>query len=171
MFKRKGLLICLTLAFGAIAQGQQPSNPTQDGSTSEQRIRFRRGHIQSREGRNERHEIGKSRGLRELSLTDDQQHQRRTIVDRHLEAIKSQRDELFKLREKRVQGSFINEDAARAKALRQEIHDSMARMHGEIETILTPEQRTKLEQIRTAREARREEMRKRRDERRERIPE
>jgi Spy/CpxP family protein refolding chaperone len=169
MFTRKILLICLTLAFGAIAQGQQPSNPTQDGSTSEQR--FRRDHRQNREGRNERHEFGRSRGQRDLSLTDDQQHLRRTIVERHLEAIKSQRDELFKLREKRGQDSFTTEDAARAKALRQEIHDSMARMHSEIETILTPEQRTKLEQIRTAREARREEMRKRRDERRERVPE
>ena len=170
MFTRKILLICLTLAFGALAQGQQPSNPTQDGSTSEERIRFRSGHRQNREGRNERHEIGKSRGLRELSLTDDQQHLRRSIVERHLEAIKSQRDELFKLREKRVQGSFTTEDAARAKALRQEIHDSMARMHSEIETILTPEQRTKLEQLRSAREARREEMRKRREERRDRFP-
>lgn len=171
MFTQKILLICLTLAFGAIAQGQQPSKPIPDSSTSEQRIRFRRGHIQNREGRNERHEFGRSRGLPELSLTEDQQHLRRTIVERHLETIKSQRDELFKLREKRVQGSFTNEDAARAKALRQEIHDSRVRMHSEIETILTPEQRTKLEQSRTAREARREEMRKRRDERRERLPE
>jgi Spy/CpxP family protein refolding chaperone len=171
MFTRRILLICLTLAFGAIAQGQQPSNQTPDSGTSEQRIRFRRGHIQSREGRNERREFGKSRGLRELSLTEDQQHLRRTIVERHLEAIKSQRDELFKLREKRVLGSFTTEDAARAKALRQEIHASMARMHSEIETILTPEQRTKLEQIRTAREERREEMRKRSDERRERVQE
>ena len=171
MFTRKILLICLTLALGAIAQGQQSSNPTPDSSTSEQSIRFRRGHIQNREGRNERHEFGKSRGLRELSLTEDQRHLRRTIVERHLEAIKSQRDELFKLREKRVQGSFTTEDAARAKALRQEIHDSMTRMHGEIETILTPEQRTRLEQIRIAREARREETRKRRDERRGRVPE
>ena len=171
MFTPKILLICLTLAFGAIAQGQQPSNPTPDSSTTEQKIRVRRGHIQNREGRSERHEFGKSRALRELSLTPDQEQLRRTIVERHLEAIKSQRDELFKLRETRVQGSFTTEDAARAKALRREIHDSMARMHSEIETILTPEQRTKLEQIGTAREARREEMRKRRDERRERIPE
>jgi Spy/CpxP family protein refolding chaperone len=170
MFTPKILLICLTLAFGAIAQGQQPSNPTPDGSTNE-RIRVRRGHIQNREGRNERHEFEKSRALRELSLTPDQEQLRRTIVERHLEAIKSQRDELFKLRETCVQGSFTTEDAARAKALRREIHDSMARMDSEIETILTPEQRTKLEQIRTAREARREEMRKRRDERREGIPE
>lgn len=171
MFRRKVLLIWLTIAFGAIAQGQQPSNPTPDSSTSEQRIRSRRGHIQNREGRKERHEFGTSRGLRELSLTEDQQHLRRTIVERYLEAIKSQRDELLKLREKRVQGSLTTEDAARAKALRQEIHESSTRMHSEIETILTPEQRTKLEQIRTAREARREEMRKRRDEHRERVPE
>ena len=169
MFTRKILLVCLTLAFGAIAQGQQPSTPTQDGNTSEQRIRFRRDQRQNRAGRNER-EVGKFRGLWELSLTDDQQHLRRAIVERHLEAIKSQRDELFKLREKRAQGSFTTEDEARARALREEIHDSTARMHSEIETILTPEQRTKLEQIRTAGEARREEMRKRRDERRERFP-
>jgi len=121
-------------------------------------------------GRSGRHGFGKFRGLRELNLTDEQRQQQQAIVQRHLESVKAQREELFKLREKRAQGNFTAEDGARAKALRQEIHDSMQSVHTEIESILTPEQRTKLEQFKTERKARYDEVLKRRQERRENTP-
>ena len=37
MFLRRILLISLTLAFGAIAYGQQPQTPTQDGGITQGR--------------------------------------------------------------------------------------------------------------------------------------
>lgn len=108
--------------------------------------------------------------MRELNLSDEQRQQQRAIVQRHVESIKVQREELFKLREKRAQGNFTAEDGARAKTLRQEIHNSMLGALTEIENILTPEQRTKLEQIKNEHKARRDETRKRHQERRESVP-
>ena len=103
--------------------------------------------------------------LRELNLTDEQVQQQLVIAQRHVESIKSQREELSTLREKRMQGTFSADDEARAKALRQEIDNSRRRMLTEIEGILTPEQRTRLEQIKSERKLQHEEMRKRRGER------
>ncbi len=172
MFLRRilPLLISLTLAFGAIAYGQQPLTPAQDGGIRGEGMRRRQGRSQERIGRGGRHGFGKFRGMRELNLTDEQRQQEQAIVQRHLESVKAQREELFKLGEKRAQGNFTAEDGARAKALRQEIHNSMQGVHTEIESILTPEQRTKLEQFKTERKARHDEMLKRRQERREHTP-
>jgi len=95
--------------------------------------------------------------LRELNLNDEQRQQVRAAMQRQLESTKSQREELFKLREKRMAGTLTSEDEARAMALHQELRDSMKGVEGEIEGILTPEQRTRLEEIRKERRARHEE--------------
>lgn len=170
MFLRRVLLISLTLALGAVAYGQQPQNPTQDNGQRGEGMRHREGRSQDSMGRGGRHGFGKFPGLRELNLTDEQRQQQRLIVERHLESVKIQREELFKLRDKREQGNFTDEDKARAQALRQEIHSSMQGAQTEIESILTPEQRTKLEQIKTERKARHNERLKRRPERGENTP-
>lgn len=170
MFLRRILLISLTLAFGSIVHGQQPQTPAQDGGLRGEGMRHREGRSRERMGRDGGHGFGKFRGMRELNLTDDQRQQQRAIVERHLESVKAQREELFKLGEKRAQGNLTAEDGARAKALRQEIHNSMQGAQTEIESILTPEQRTKLEQLKTERKARHDEMMKQRQERRENTP-
>lgn len=170
MFLRRISLISLTLALGAVAHGQQPQTPSQDNGKRAEGMRHREGRSQDRMGRGGRHGFAKFRGMRELNLTDEQRQQQRVIVERHLESIKIQREELFKLRDKREQGNFTDEDKARAKALRQEIHNSMQGAQTQIESILTPEQRTKLEQIKTERKARHDEMLKRRQERQENTP-
>jgi Spy/CpxP family protein refolding chaperone len=171
MFARRILVICLTLAFGAITYGQQqPQAPAQDDAIRGEGIRRREGRSYERMGRAGRPGFGKLRGMSELNLTDDQRQQQRAIFQRHLEGIKAQREELFKLREKREQGNFTDDDKARARALRQEIHDSMQRVETEFENILTPEQRTKREQLKTERKARHDDMLKRRQERRENTP-
>lgn len=167
MFLRKILpgVMIFVLGSSAVASGQQPQNPGPDGS--------RRPDRHDRMGRSEGHRHGpmghqrggEFRGLRELNLTEDQSQQRRAITQRYLENIKSQREELFKLREKRMQGNLTAADEARARALRQEIQNSMQGMHSEIEAILTPEQRTKLKQIGAERKTRHDEMKKRQEER------
>jgi Spy/CpxP family protein refolding chaperone len=172
MFLRRilPLLISLTLAFGAIAYGQQPQTPAQDRGLRGEGMRHREGRSHDRMVRGGRAGFGKLGGMRELNLTVEQRQQQRAIVQRHLESVKAQREELLKLSEKRAQGNLTAEDGARAKALRQEIHNSMQGAHAEIESILTPEQRTKLEQLKTERKARHDEMLKRRQERRENTP-
>jgi Spy/CpxP family protein refolding chaperone len=107
-------------------------------------------------------------GMRELNLTEEQRQQHRAILQRQMSNTKTQREELFRLREKRFAGTFTAEDEARARALRQEIHNSMEGIRSEMEGVLTSEQRAKLEQLKTERKARRDEMREHRRELRER---
>lgn len=107
-------------------------------------------------------------GFRELNLTEEQRQQQRAILQRQLSNTKAQREELFNLREKRIAGTFAPEDEARARALREEIRNSMMSMRSEIENILTAEQRLKLEQLKTEHKGRRGQMRERRREFRER---
>ncbi len=170
MLLRRILLISLTLAFGAFAYVQQPQTSAQEGGIRTESMRHREGRSHERMGRAAGYGSRKFHGLRELNLTDEQRQQQDAIVQRHLESIKAQREELFKLGEKRGQGNLTAEDGARARALRQEIYNSARTAHTEIEGILTPEQRTKLEQFRTERKARHDEMLKRRQERRENSP-
>ena len=165
MFSRKGLpaVMSIVLASGAIVFAQQPQSPAPEGSMRPDRMRQREGRGHGKMGHRN---AGELRAMNELSLTEDQRLQQRAIAERYVETIKSKREELLQLRDKRTQqGTFSADDEARAKALRQEIHNSRQSMQTEIEGILTPEQRTKLEQIKTERKLRHEEMRSRHKER------
>jgi Spy/CpxP family protein refolding chaperone len=172
MFLRRILpvLMSLPLAFGAIAFAQEPQTSTPESGTRGDRMRHREGRRHDKIGKIGRPGWVGFRDMHELNLTEGQRLQQRAILERHLESLKTQREELFKLREKRAQGTFTTDDQARAKALRQEIHNSMQGARSEIEGILTPEQRTKLEQFKTERKSRHEEILKRRQERRENTP-
>jgi len=153
MIIRRSLLaiLSLLLAFSAIALAQQPQTPAPDNEGANREGR--------RHGRREgmgRHGLGLL-PLRELNLNDEQRQQVRAAMQQQMESTKGQREELFKLREKRMAGTLTPEDEARAKALHQELRDSMKGVDVKIEGILTPEQRTRLEEIRKERRARHEE--------------
>ncbi|HKR59536.1 MAG TPA: Spy/CpxP family protein refolding chaperone [Pyrinomonadaceae bacterium] len=164
MFIRKTLVaIFALLALSAVTYAQE-SQVEKDETTRPGRGRLREGRRHARMGR---HRFG---GMRELNLTEEQRKQQHEILQRHLGSLKGQREELFKLREKRIAGTFPAEDESRARALRQEIHNSMQGMQTEMDGILTAEQRAKLEQLKTERKARREEMREHRRELRELQP-
>jgi hypothetical protein len=100
--------------------------------------------------------------LRELELTEAQTRQARTIIENHKAAIEPQRQELMKLREQREQGADQADLRSRAKALREQIHESAKDMRAQLLSILTPDQRARLDQMETEFKARREEWRKRR---------
>lgn len=161
------VVVGFILAASAVAIGKQPQSPTsEDGVRSEHMREGKR----ARHGRMKRHGFGGLGLLRELNLTEAQREQQRAIMERHLASIKSQREELFKLREKREAGTFSADDEARAKALRDEIHVSRQAIQTEIENTLTADQRAKLEQLKTERKSQHEGMIKRRRERREDVP-
>ncbi len=170
MFSRRSLpaAIAFLLVLSAVAVAQDTQTQAPNRHQRVERMRNREG--RGLHGKMGRHRFGKSHLMRELNLTEAQQQQRRAIAERHLSSTKAQREELFGMREKRMAGTFTAEDEARAKALRQEIHNSMQGLHAEFENILTPEQRTKLEQLKAERKTKHEGMRKRRLERRENIP-
>ncbi|MDQ3472553.1 MAG: hypothetical protein M3447_02325, partial [Acidobacteriota bacterium] len=92
------------------------------------------------------------------------------IVQRQLGNTKAQREELFKLREKRFAGTLTPEDEARVQSLRREIRDSMQGIRAEMEAVLTPEQRARLEQLKSERKERRDERREHRREHRDPTP-
>ena len=179
MFLRKSLLgvlgIFLTCGMGALAQEPQPQSPTipqQDGSFRRDRIERMERHrerLGRREGIRGDKGMGRRGGMdhlmRELNLSEEQRQQSRAIMQRRLESTKLQREELFKLREKRIAGTFTAEDAARAKALHQEIRAGMEGARAEMASVLTAEQKAKLEELKRERKERIEQRMKERQER------
>jgi periplasmic protein CpxP/Spy len=167
MFSRTSMPAVLSVILGvsAFAIAQRPQDPAPNREMRPEGMRHRDGRDHDKRGG-----PGHRGLMRELSLTEDQKQQQHAIVERQLQSTKAQREELFKLREKRTDGAFTADDEARAKALREEIHNSMQSIREEIAATLTPEQRTKLEQIKSERKAKREEMFRRREERLENNP-
>jgi len=165
MFIRKSLLgivgIILAVGMIAFAQEPQPQNPpAPDGTLRGERIKQRRERLGERMGRHRgerkgpgigRRGPGMGRLMRDLNLSEAQRQQSRAIMQRRLESTKVQREELFKLREKRIAGTFGAEDGARAKALHEEIRASMEGARAEMAGVLTAEQKNRLEQLKTER--------------------
>jgi Spy/CpxP family protein refolding chaperone len=149
------LALGLTVAFSASVFAQQQGG---GGAGAQQQERGGR-----RRGGPGGPGFGMGRGLRELNLTDAQKEQARAIFDRFAANIKPQREQLMQLREQKKAGNTPADAEERAKALRSQIHESEKAMRAELLTILTPEQRTKLDEMEKERKARRDEMRKNRD--------
>lgn len=170
------------MTFGMVAFAQQPQPPTTtqddtlknerlerreklrertDGMRLERRekLRERLDSMRSRHGGPE----GFSRGghipgdiMPGVQLSEEQRQQARTIMQGRLEGTKTQREELFKLREKRIAGTLSADDEARAKALHQEIRAAMEGSRTEVQGILTAEQKAQIEEFQKQRKARRE---------------
>ena len=173
MFLRKSLFGVLggILVASSIAAAQGPANPPQEDTLRKNRIERLERHRERmgrREGRLGERGFARGRFLRELNLSDEQRQQQRAIVERRLESTKAQREELFRLREKRIAGTFSAEDEARANALHQEIRAAMQGMRTEIESVLTAEQKVRLEELQKERKAR---MEQRMQERQQRLQE
>ncbi|MBD0373282.1 MAG: Spy/CpxP family protein refolding chaperone [Pyrinomonadaceae bacterium] len=149
-----GLMLCL----GASVFAQQPQGGGRGPGAQQGR--------EGREGREGRRRGGPGfglRGLRELNLTDAQKEQAHAIFDRYAATIRPLREQLMALREQSRAGNAPANSEEQAKALRERIRESEKAMRAEILGILTPEQRTKLEEMEKERKSRRDEMRKRRD--------
>jgi periplasmic protein CpxP/Spy len=152
-----GLVIALACGAGT-AFAQQTGTAQQEDSPA----RMQREGRGERRGKRDHKLMGMMRVLRELNLTDAQQSQARAIFERFSESIRPQREALEQLRGQHEQGTPSEETRARAKQLRGEIREAMQRARAEVVAILTPEQRTKLEQMEMERKARHDERRARR---------
>ena len=176
MFLRKSLfgILGVFLACGTVAFTQEPQTPSsQDDSFRREKLermerrreRLGRGEEMRRKDGMSRRGPGINHLTRELNLTDEQRQQSQAILQRRLEGIKPQREELLKLREKRVAGTFSAEDGAQAKALHHEIRAAMQGMTTEMAGVLTAEQKTRLEQLKKERRERHEQKKLERQER------
>src|SRR5258707_10534133 len=125
------------LAFGAVAFAQQTSPQTQNPTPG----------VPRPEGFGQ---MGERRALRELNLTDAQKQQARTIIQSSFANpnTKATREELAKLRsQRRAGGTLTPEQIARAKELRKQFRESREGVRNQLAAILTPEQKTKLEEM------------------------
>jgi Spy/CpxP family protein refolding chaperone len=177
MFLRKSLFgvagIMLAVGMGVCAQETQSQTPsTQDGTLQRERVERmerRRERMGNREGRRPRDGREGSRGMghlmRELNLSEEQRQQSRAIMQRRRESTKLQREELIKLREKRIAGTFTADDEARARALHQEMRTAMEGTQTEMDGLLTAEQKAKREELKKERKDRMEQRMKERQER------
>ena len=145
--KLKSAIMALGLlsALGAVVWAQQPAPQGATEGTGRMGRGFRHG---SRTGR------GFGPGIvRELNLTDDQKVQTRTIIQQSLAANKATREELRQLGEKQRQGTLTADEQARARTLHEQMRASMKDTHMKIAGLLTPEQKTKAEELRKQRRA------------------
>lgn len=149
-----GLSLATVLSFsGAVIVAQDPQ-PKADAAGMQPR-RNRGDRLERRRLRRHQRQRALS-GLRQLNLTDQQQEQARAIRLATFESSKSQREELMQLGEKRRTGTFSESDRARAQELRRQLQESRQKARTQMASLLTPEQRTQLdEMIKNRREHRR----------------
>ena len=90
---------------------------------------------------------GMAHAFRQLNLTDQQRQQIRSIMQTQFQSTQSQRQELGQLMQKRRAGTLTPDEAARAKALRLQLRQTEQGMHAQLLALLTPEQKTQLQEI------------------------
>lgn len=94
-------------------------------------------------------------GLRGLDLTAQQREQARAIMRANFESHKAQIEELKQLRQKGRDG-LSDADKARAKELHKQLRESRLSARNQVSSLLTAEQKTKLEERMKNRRERRE---------------
>jgi Spy/CpxP family protein refolding chaperone len=152
------MTIGLVFALSAVAFAQQPTLAPQDNGQQQE---GRRRGVGGRHGMGKKGHGGMHRLMNQLNLTDAQQQQLRAIEERFEASTKTQREEMRRLRES-TQGEPSADTQARFQALRAEIGQAMKGQRQEMLNLLTPEQRTQMEQLIKERKARQGERRGRR---------
>lgn len=146
--------LALALATFVVASGQETQTQTTSGSPSAQQRREGR-----RAGRRQMRRRGQRRGLgalRRLNLTDAQKQQAQSIMKSNFESNKAVREELRQLMQKRRQGTLSEAEQARGRELRKQLQDARQSARTQLSTLLTDEQKSKLEESRKNRRERRE---------------
>jgi periplasmic protein CpxP/Spy len=157
------LPLALFATVSAAGLAQQPQNQDQSQSTGAQEKQRPFGRGEGRGfGRGHRHGGFGPQLMQELKLTEEQKQQIRVIMEQSMESTKAQREELRQFGGKRFEGTLTAEDQARAKTLHEQMRASMKETHAKIVTILTAEQKTRLEELRQERKANHERFGKRR---------
>jgi len=138
-----GLMLSLT-AFGAVALGQQPRISPDAVAPQGNR---------PRPAQNAMRQAPILRVLRQLNLTDAQKQQMRTIFQTSFQTTKAQRQELRQLTRQWREGTLTAEGLVRANELHKQLNEARKSMHTQLAGILTPEQKTKLDEIIKTRKA------------------
>jgi Spy/CpxP family protein refolding chaperone len=146
-----GLIVGLLAGLAVVASAQQPATQNPGPATDASRS-IGRGAGRFRRGSGRPSGFGRAI-LRELNLTDDQRQQTRAIVKEKFAANQSLREELRQLGEKRRQGTLTTEEQARARTLSEQMRAAMKDTHERISSVLTPEQKARIAELRKERRA------------------
>ena len=142
------LIAALSIFGGTVVaqQTQQNNNVTPSPQRDPQMRRMmRRGGMRG----------GMARGFRQLNLTDQQRQQMRSIAQTQLQSTRALRQELRQLMGKHRTGTLTPQEESRARQLRQQLMQSRQGVRTQMLAVLTPDQKTQLEQmIKTRRENR-----------------
>jgi len=131
-------VICLTAFAGAAMAQTTLPNTTTPPQTGPQGRHMRMRHERM---------PGMARALRNLNLTDQQRQQVRSIMQKQFQTMLPQRQELGQLMQKRRAGTLTPDEAARAKELRRQLHQADQGVNAQLLAVLTPEQKTQLQEI------------------------
>ncbi|CAN5686524.1 hypothetical protein BH24ACI2_BH24ACI2_09640 [soil metagenome] len=169
-FKQK-FISAVTLAFAFVAfttfvSAQDTSTTQQQDSANKQEKRERkefgrRGgeRLFDKEGRGGKHHGGKMRGLEQLNLTDAQKTQIKGLMESSRTANQGAFQEIRDLKMKKRDGIITTEEQTRMQQLKTQLKASAEQTHSSILAVLTPEQRTQLEQIKEQHKQQREKRR------------
>jgi len=155
--------LALIITCGVASYAQKPAADADKAAQAQLEVAQRKGG---------RHHRGTPvlRIMRQLNLTEAQEQQARVILERFTQNIEPQRQGLMEIHKQRVeQGDLPDDVRQKAHDLREQIHTAQKQMQTELLALLTPEQRTKYEQLEQEWKARRAEGRQRRG-RGERLP-
>ena len=147
-------LIAVLSVSGAVVVAQDQQVPT-TGTPQIQKQNRRDGLGRGGKRRHMRGQRLGRGGLRGLDLTDQQKEQARAIRRANFESNKAQIEELKQLRQKGREG-LSEADKARAKELHKQLRESRLNARNQMASLLTAEQKTKLEETKKNRRERRE---------------
>ncbi|HEV2903744.1 MAG TPA: Spy/CpxP family protein refolding chaperone [Pyrinomonadaceae bacterium] len=145
-------LIAVLSVSGAVVVAQQQQAPTTAAPGIQKQ---NRGDRMKHRGKGRHMRRAGLRGLHGLDLTDQQKEQARAIMRANFESNKAQIDELKQLRQKGRE-ALSDADKARAKELRNQLRESRSNAQNQVSSLLTAEQKTKLEEMQKNRRERRE---------------
>ena len=145
------LIAVLSVSSAVVVAQQQPAPTTAAAGIQKQN----RGDRMKRRGTGRHMRHAGLRGLRGLDLTDQQKEQARAIMRANFESNKAQIEELKQLRQKGRE-ALSDADKARAKQLRNQLRESRLNARNQLASLLTAEQKTKLEETQKNRRERRE---------------
>jgi len=112
----------------------------------------------ARRGTRRRARFGRQRALAQVNLTDAQKQQVRTIIQTQAQSTQTQRAELRQLMQQWRTGTLTPEGQTRAKELRQQLMESRKGVHAQMQSVLTPDQKAKLQEMRESRRANHEKL-------------
>ena len=89
--------------------------------------------------------------LQQLNLTDQQKEQMRSVMQANRQNFQAQREEMRELNRQWSEGTLTPQGLERARVLRSQLIENRKAMRGQMDAILTTEQKAKREEMRKMR--------------------